>query len=375
MNSVSELPRLDACPSSATLQHVRTASVAATDGTAIHRFMELALTHGRDVALAEVPAALRERCLDLDVAGIVESLGASMPLKLADVYAEVAVAWNPTTDTSRIIGQNRDYRAAHPHELVGTADLCIATEDAVIVPDWKTGQQMVEHATTNLQARAYTMMWARAVGRSNGVAAIVALRDGAAPYVMRSDLGPMELDGVAGRIRDVLARVEKAKATPLAERTFHEGDHCRYCPGFASCPAKAGAAQGLVPVGDRLPELTPTLAGSLITKLDAYDAMAARMRAHLEEYARTLPEGVPLGDGTRLVEREKEGNRVVDPAIGSAVLAEAGLSLPPPEKLAVGAIEKAAGGKKAGAAILATIEARGGITRPVSRKLVVEKAE
>jgi hypothetical protein len=105
--TASQLDRAMACPASIALPAVSLAPSPESDrGTEIHRFLETAITHGREAALAEVPddAPWRATCegIDLDL----------LTAEAERVECEVRFAYRPLADTARQLGAH--VRAATP---------------------------------------------------------------------------------------------------------------------------------------------------------------------------------------------------------------------------------------------------------------------
>jgi hypothetical protein len=74
----------------------------------------------------------------------------------------------------------------------------------------------------------------------------------------------------------------------------NEGEWCRYCPAFASCPSKRAlfseAIAGPVPVTTpTIAELTPELASAAWRRLDLIEMLTKRARSILRQYAAENP--------------------------------------------------------------------------------------
>lgn len=145
---------------------------------------------------------------------------------------EVAFAWDPATDTARVLETNghRDYSKATPEEIVGTADLVLVDGGRAWVCDIKTGfgpnaESVAQHSQLKFLAlcvsRAFVVdVVVIQVLRINGP------RLEASEAVLEAD----DLDAVAQETRAIVA------AIPGAEP--QSGDHCTslYCPAFNRCP-------------------------------------------------------------------------------------------------------------------------------------------
>lgn len=318
--SASSLDRIAACPASAVLPQQTSTSESASRGTAIHAFLERCKLDGYDAAIADVPDDLRSLCEAIDVD--------ALP---AGCTPEVAFAYNVLTGKARILGRGlaRNYGQLDTFEIPGTADLYGVGDGCAYVADYKTGRNPIA-AHRSLQLRFYALCAARAAGLDFAIAEIIRIdesgnvwRDRACFDVLTLDEFAHELAQTFGKARDALSAYAAGDAIETTT-----GDHCDYCPGYLSCPAKTALLRG---IGDGS-ALAPVIAaaGKPLTQeqaLDALRAIAAIRKVvsaadrQLHDYARTQGP-IDLGDGTVWGPVLTEGNERIDGAAAHRVVAQ-----------------------------------------------------
>jgi hypothetical protein len=294
--SGSSIARGIACPGSAVLPRPpRTTSPAAERGIAIHAYLAEALDlHAPALALMRVAPQWRHTCAAIDLDEITEGH------PVAGI--EIAFAYNVATGTARTLGEDlgRAYDLT-PDEIAGTADLLLDVGDGVYrVIDYKTGQR-VEPAHSNAQLAFLALCVSRVYGASDvGVELIYIADDGGLTHD-RGSLDAGDLAAFADRLRDAVARIRAAAASPEPET--HTGDHCRYCPAFTNCPAQlrlaqayAGGAIALSSVGG----LTPQAAGAALAKLRDARRVLDAVEDQLKTLSRSVPLVLPDGQQTRV---------------------------------------------------------------------------
>lgn len=209
-----------------------------------------------------------------------------------------------------------------PLWLAGTADALARDGGVLSVADLKTGRSQARGSlppperSGQLRLLAW-LAWGVVAEREPGwrpervrVAWLIApsgAGDGA-HRVEDAELDPAELEAWAGRLR--------AAALDARERAdFRPGDHCRYCPAHAACPAQGGALK-------RLSDLPGDFAGdedAAVAYLTARTARASveraerALRLYLERRAAAQPDspGVDLGAG-RVLSLTSAERREVD---------------------------------------------------------------
>lgn len=314
--SASRLALAERCIGAAVLPAVQRPSTdAQAAGTGRHRFLERAREVGREQALAEIPAGApwRATCAGIDLD--------ALPVG----RHEVAYAYDPATDTARELGAalGRDYSAAHPGEVTGTADL-VVSGDVPLVVDFK-GSEHVGPAGEHLQLGFYALCAARVAGAEEVDTAIVYLHsDGRAEWD-RARLTAWDLAALAGRIAELTARVAEADEALASGRlpTLVEGHHCLRCASLTLCPAQVELARTMAlaieqsPSSELLARLAPledTEAGAALDRLERVaEVIDLQVKALRERATRT---GLPLPDGSRLVPIESTRREVlVDKAL------------------------------------------------------------
>lgn len=294
--TASALDRLDACPGSHVLPHAYETSEHASRGTAIHAFLQRANELGgdREAALAEVPAEHYDACAAVDEQ--------TLPL-YGETAAEVALAYDPSSDTAREIGRGME-RAAYLAALRGGEIGCIVdvvglSPDAAYVADYKTGWRWVSPASWQLRFQALAV--SRAYGRRSVTAQVVRVRDGE-NRAISATYDAWDLDGVAADLEQLLGRVAavQARADDGKRPPTYPGEHCQYCPAQRWCQTRinlALALSGEDPLAElgQVRALTPQQAGQAWRLLDLIEPIVAQAREDLKLLAREVP--LPLGDG------------------------------------------------------------------------------
>jgi CRISPR/Cas system-associated exonuclease Cas4 (RecB family) len=296
----SSLHRVAACPASVSLPQVRSiSSPAAARGTAIHRYLQRALEVGRPAALDEIEDEdMRAACAAIDL----ERLPAA---DVGQWAPEVSFAYNPVTDKARELGRGdaaRDYTSAADEEICCTVDVVGVTEDAVIVVDYKTGHKAVAKAADNWQLALGALAASRVYGKRSAFVAIAYTREGRDPWYDASQHDEWALEDWAGRVRKVHSTALKVWASTHAGTVpdVTEGEHCRFCPAFTSCPAKVRLIQtlGSEPgslVASMPSPITQDMAAHVYRRLKLVKEALDQLNSQLYAYAAESP--IELGDG------------------------------------------------------------------------------
>lgn len=284
----SGLERLLACDGPAYLQRVESTSDDADRGRAIHAFLESASASGRDAALSLSPESLRPALEALDLS--------RLPVDPARYAAEVAFAFDVTTGAARELGRGIGRRySVEGTEIAGTADvIALLDEDGVFVADFKSGWSKRTPARENAQLKSYALSAARAYGRSRAVVQIIRIMEDGATWTDTAELDAFDLDAFEFQLHTLGKRILALRAGEIEPR-IAEGDHCKWCPAFNSCPAKQALLRAAALVPPDPAELTPEVARAAYERLKLYEAAVSRAKDVLREYARNTP--IPLGDG------------------------------------------------------------------------------
>lgn len=205
----------------------------AAEGTALHTCMEMMLE-----GTADTPEALEGR----DVEGVnIE------PEHVARLNVALT-AWDGFCKEHHIL----DYELEQTFELTddvgGTADVVAWSRDKVFICDWKFGQGVEVDADNSPQGMFYSMcaMHSRPELFENKEVAVVIIQ----PIASRADHETC-------KVWDVPPPVFKQFRTDLFDSIQYEGpdeynmgEYCKFCPGAAICPAKTGAAEKALRIGD-----------------------------------------------------------------------------------------------------------------------------
>jgi hypothetical protein len=320
--TASGLDRAEACPLSLVLPHA--VDVAPREhrdrGTAIHRFLkDIADGVPRATAIAQAPEDFRADCeaVDLD----------AMPHTAGQWRAEVPLAYHPAGDSGRELPSKgeRDYSAALPGEIPGTADLVGLTPDAVVVLDVKTGRAPLGEPGTALQLLHNALALCRLHGRSIAVVGWVKLLSGQ-PRFETATLGAEELRAAAERLRAVQSKALEAELAHMADPdavTPVLGEHCRYCPAWFRCPAQmtlaATVTRAALGQESMSLEVPRERRGEFITFVHAVESFTDRLIATANAMATEEPILLPNG---KVYSAEVETREYLDPLMTQQVLGE-----------------------------------------------------
>lgn len=306
--SASGAERAALCPASTALPATASSSYYADRGTGIHAFVRAVLAGvPRTAALGRVDPRWRTTCEGIDFA--------RMGGDLREVRAEVAYAYDALARSTRFLGVNlsRAYGQMHSWEVPCTLDVEGTRFDGLpIVADTKTGRD-VATAKQNWQLRVQAIARATFLGADEIEARIWYVRDDG--YV-RPDCGHFtrfDLEEIGDELEEACARANEARAAAATGKRLRvvQGEHCRYCPAFASCPANVQLARTMLPeladVAEQIAAMTPQQAGAVYLKLQKvgtlYDAIKDGLKAYASEMPLDLGDGRRVEVGTRNVER------------------------------------------------------------------------
>ena len=316
----SGLERFMACRASAVLPRVYTeSSTYAERGTAVHAHLER-LANGVELAasLALAPEEHRAACEAVDLPALREDLRLS---------PEVAFAYNPVTDTARVLGQSleRDYSSVTEDEIPLTMDVAGLAGGVGIVRDYKTGHGYVRRTSGNWQMRGGAIAVARAFDLDQVDAQLVFVRDG---RPVARDRAGFDAFGLAEISAELHAAWLRAKADRLAHAAGEhipatEGSWCRYCPSAWSCPAKIGLIKAAL-AADADQAIRPREVAALLVQVDAGMKALESVKTRIYNLASVEPLlcGVDGDDEIWLGKRRVEGNEKLDGRIAIEVAAE-----------------------------------------------------
>lgn len=361
----SGLERLMACDGPAYLQHVESTSDDAERGRTIHAFLETASTEGRDAALALLPDDLRPALEALDLS--------KLPVDPKRYAAEVAFAYDPLTSTARELGRGlgRHYDVAET-EIPGTADVtALLDDDGVFVADFKAGWSKRTPAKENPQLLFYALCSCRAYGRSRAVVQIIRVMEDGTTWTDEASLDAFDLDLFASRLLDLYSHAMEVR-NQIASPRLAEGSQCRWCPCYATCPAKVTLLAK--PFG--ADQITPEIAASAYERLRLYKAAVEKAEAILKDYARTHPIPLEGGEvyGVRIDRTRSLDGKVAEKALRDLLgdAADAAISVEVTQAGIKRALAKAETDLTLDA-VLEEIRKRGGLTEKTAPKLVAHK--
>lgn len=315
MITASSLARVMACPASELLPHVQRETQWSEAGTARHAYLASIGALGREKALAAVPDAHRKECAAIDLDGL--------PTHLA---SEVAFAWDVETGVARELGRDmgRNYSGCSATEIPGTIDVVGVGESDLYIGDFK-GWQLVD-ARDNAQLLFAAMCAAKIYGRDRAMLEIINIRHGA-PWRSRCHVDTFDLADFEQRLCSTLSMVATLKAAIVRDTddvtlpAVVEGEHCKYCPAFDSCPAKTAIIRELVGGAPRsLLPIRPETATEAFLRLQQIKEVVKHVDAALHAYAKEQP--IQLPDGKVFGAREKDGKEQLSGDVAYAVVKE-----------------------------------------------------
>lgn len=311
--TASSLERAYECPTSCAIAvRVRSHGVHADRGNELHGYVEAVLAGhaSKDAALAAVPSEWRQTAADLDWDALLDGYDRKT------LGCEVAYAIDVTTGNVRELGRSlaRAYPATAATELTGTVDLIgtLARCRRPCVTDLKTGMPTTA-CEDNWQMRFAAYAVHAATGAPEVVARLAYLAEDGGVRLDEHTFDAFDLTTFPADLLGLLSRLDKAAADVEAGRiVVSDGEHCKYCPAFASCPAKVGIVRQLVPEiaamhdgAESLAHLTPQQVGVAWARFKELAPMVKKIDAALKEYVRAHPGEVVLPDGRIIAEYEK----------------------------------------------------------------------
>lgn len=253
----SAAPRIEWCPPSEALPHSvqLDGGKFQKHGAVVHDYLRDVSTLGAEEAIKRVPVTHRAACDAIDL----DKVPASKPEQFA---VEVAFAWNPATGEGRELHRgtgSRDYSAVPPGWWCGTADLLGVTDTHVIVWDYKTGFASLGEPAEHLQLLGYAIAAAATYKRESAWVGFIFLHEDQPPRFVFEEVQLWDLDAAVERYRAMEAAIGNARDNAAyGQYELVEGDHCKYCPAFAQCPAKRALLSELVMATAAVAEADPT---------------------------------------------------------------------------------------------------------------------
>lgn len=293
--TASALQRVIACPGSEGLPHVHRESEDAKAGTSRHWYLEHVGKMGPEKALEYIPEEHREMCASIDLDGLPTHLD-----------SEVAFAYNWRTGKARLLGQglHRDYSQCTKDEIAGTIDVVGIAPDKLYLGDYK-GWALVK-ARDNAQLLFAALCATQVYERDEAVVEIINVRGGT-NWRSKATVDAFDLADFGRKLRDTMEAIELIHRGAMP--TYSEGEHCKYCPAFDSCPAKTRTLAMMV-AGKPMVPLTRANARESYEKFLLMKEMMGVVSSRIHAYAKEHP--IDLGDGTFYGEHEKKGKEVID---------------------------------------------------------------
>lgn len=271
-------------------------------GTAAHAVAEVCVRKSADPGLFE-DTTQEGVLVDLDMVEAVR------------VYVDYCVARKNERGTTWWVEKQFSLAALNPPApMFGTSDFVVYTPTLreLEIVDYKNGSGVVVQVKGNKQLRYYALGAVLAIGPGFDIETvkmtIIQPRAAHPDGVIRSEtISYADLLAFAGELMDA------ARATLQPDAPLAPGNHCRFCPASAICPAQREQAQALAQVAfaemplavPPAPEaMPPEVLADILTKLHVLEDWAASVRAHAQrelEAGKTVP-------GFKLVEGRK-GNR------------------------------------------------------------------
>lgn len=285
----SELPRLAICPTSAALPRIDRVTARSERGSVVHAFLADYLKNG-DSAYERVPDAYKADCFAIDTS--------KLPVGVGSVGTEVHLSRNG---------------------MGGTTDVLGLTDVAVVLGDWKTGWTSQPPAREHKQLLWYAIAAAEAYGKREAIVFIGGIRDDGRVWIDIATLDCFDLDAAAAEIDEIIRRANQANAGDKVTT----GEHCKYCPAFANCPATK-AVVGLLAVDPRMIDeevridLTPANAARAWDRIKLAERVIDDAKAALKTFAETVgPFDLANGNVVGPVETSR---RSIDATIAQSVL-------------------------------------------------------
>jgi hypothetical protein len=278
--------RLLQCSGHLRLPWLRETSTAAQEGTDLHAVMETKRyqEHPRSLAAWDAWKAWQAET------------GFSAPV----MRNELAMALNLEARTARELSGvgHRDYSAAMPHEVPGTADMVCelvkrhptSPDQVWCVVDWKFGQEPVE--ADSAQMRTLAAMVALMHDAPSVIAVIVQAPPDGTAWVRSHEFSRDDLMAHVDMMAESMNEVREGAM--LLQR----GSECRYCPAAHACPSQLAAMSAIVAPGGPGP-ITPERAGQIWAEVK----QAKKRLDAIEDACKAMAagDGLPLPGGKRLV--------------------------------------------------------------------------
>lgn len=304
MNRVtgSGIDRLMKCEAAQVLPRSGAESPWSAFGTVMHKFLADCATVGRDEALRQVPLEHFDACDCIELE--------KLPAARADAFAaEVGFAYDPDTNTAVELGRGLSHddcvrlmKERGPREIGGVTDVVGVTEEEVIIADYKSGWHDYGDLKGWWQGIFYALCACLVYKRDKARIFLIRVKSDGTSYFASAELNALDLDGAATAL---LALADQKELNEMRVRAGehvapYEGAHCKWCPSFTVCPAKATLATAMAQpeawaAGVVGPELSLFNAASVLGRVAAAQEVLDRVMASVKELAAVT--AIPLENG------------------------------------------------------------------------------
>lgn len=247
LTSGSAIERAIICTSSLALPHANYETPYSRRGTVIHEFLQGVTLVGRDKALEQIDEPdMREVCAELEIDRLHDRF---------NLAAEVALAYDPTSDTARELGrgEGRKYSDVGEDEIPCTLDVVgIREHDGErrgIYVEWKSGWTTRRPIGKVGQIFFGSLALARAFDCTSVEGQLVNVYEGFQPSVQRIEIDAVELDAFASLVRDMHrlgVALREQYALGKIPTEFHTGPWCEGCQAREFCPAQTALLRAVL---------------------------------------------------------------------------------------------------------------------------------
>ena len=322
--TASRLDLLAVCAGAARLPWTRDTSQAGDAGTRRHAFVQRAVEGDYEGAVELLREDLRARMLKVDLEALFE--------RFPNPRAEVAVAYDPDTDSARELATNghRDYSDVRANEIAGTIDLLSVLPDSVVVGDLKTGASFATHARDSRQVQFAALASSRLFAKPRATGSVLKVEEDGSIRPLTAEWDELDLDAIAHDMKRIRDEVAKPDA-PLVV-----SDACRWCPARTHCPEMAAQAQALVEIGKRSQGMTDDVLVSAYRAWKVVKPLGEKIEEQVR--ARCMESPLPASEGKslRLVESVRR-----TPKLAAAVGLAADCGVDPKAVIAAGTLSRA----------------------------------
>lgn len=282
----SAMPRLSVCPASGAESAGKPdpRGEAATLGTAAHVVLAKLVTDG--LKAAEIAAHATASRLGVDADQLID-------------WAR-GIEWAPPGGTSLVYAEHPVALDLGETQITGTADVVIfdPEEGLVEVVDWKTGSPDYASASQWRQLEVYGLAAAQEIGAKNVVLSLCYVQLGSDGWSVRTLSDPTD---TLSALDEIARKAMLQESLPPGERDYSVGDHCRFCPGRATCPALGADLRAFAALIESPSwEVTAGNAPQLLDRAAHVEKLARAVRDAVKEEVRARGGKMVADDGRTL---------------------------------------------------------------------------